>query len=111
LMLLLAGATAADKFAELNFLVLKDANGKPVRNASVVIHPIEGEGKQSKGGLQVKTDADGKAALHSIPYGKLRLQVLAPGYQTFGEDFVINQPSHEFTIKLKKPQEQFSIYK
>jgi hypothetical protein len=111
LLLLSAWAIAAEQSADLNFLVVKDANGKPVRNASVVVHPLDKDGKQMKGGLQVKTDPDGKAELRAIPYGKLRVQVLARGYQTFGEDYEINQPAQQFTIKLKKPREQFSIYK
>ena len=39
-----------------------------------------------------------------------RVQVLAPGYQTYGEDFDINKPKMDFTIKLKRPQSQYSIY-
>ena len=97
--------------ANLKFLVLKAHNGKPVRNASVVLHLVNKKGKQAKGGFQLKTDADGKASFDGAPYGKLRIQVLTPGFQTFGEDFDINQPEHEFVIKLKKPQEQVTIYK
>ena len=28
-------------FATLNFVVIRDENGKPVRNAAVVMHPVE----------------------------------------------------------------------
>ena len=48
---------AQDDMALLNFVVIRDYNGKPIRNASVVMHPVEKNGKQSKGGLQIKTDA------------------------------------------------------
>ena len=48
--------SAQDEIAELKFLVVKDYNGKPIRNASVVLHPVERNGKQSRGGLQIKTD-------------------------------------------------------
>jgi hypothetical protein len=97
--------------AALNFLVLKEANGKPVRNASIVLHALEDNGKQAKGGYELKTDNEGKTSFDGVPYGKLRIQVLAPGYQTFGGDFDINQPQHEIVIKLKPPQGQYSIYK
>jgi len=103
-------AAAAENTSKLDFLVLKDSNGKPVRNASVVLHPVNSHGKQARGGLQLKTDADGKTSFDGAPYGKLRIQVLAPGFQTFGADYEVNQPSMEITIKLKRPQEQFSIY-
>ena len=105
-------AAAGDKpQSHLKFLVLKEHNGKPVRNASVVLHLVNKKGKQAKGGYQLKTDADGKASFDGAPYGKLRVQVLTPGFQTFGEDYDIYQPEHEIVIKLKKPQEQLTIYK
>jgi hypothetical protein len=97
--------------AILNFLVLKDDNGKPVRNASVVMHEVTKKGKQSRGGYQLKTDSEGKTSFEGAPYGMLRIQVLAPGFQTFGEDYQINQPVHEIIIKLKRPEGQYSIYK
>ena len=96
--------------ASISFAVIKDTNGKPVRNASVILHPLDEHGNQERGGLQLKTDADGKTMFDGVPYGKLRVQVLASGYQTYGEDFDIDQPEHEITIKLKPPQKQYSIY-
>ncbi len=111
LLLVASMALAADeKTPELKFTVLKEENGKPVRNASVVLHPVEKDGKQGKGGFELKTDPEGRASFPAAPYGKLRVQVLARGFQTFGEDYDINQPEHEFVIKLKKPQSQYSIY-
>lgn len=100
-----------DQFADLSFVVLKNDNGKPVRNASVVLHPVDKHGKQEAGGLQLKTDGEGKAAYSGVPFGKLRIQVIASGFQTFGEDYDINQITQEITIKLHRPKEQYSIYK
>jgi hypothetical protein len=97
--------------ANLRFVVLKDYNGNPVRNASIILHEVDARGRQGQGGLQLKTDNDGRASYAGIPYGKLRIQVIAPGFQTYGQDHDINQPEHEFIIKLKRPQEQHSIYK
>src|SRR5712671_7532740 len=96
--------------AVLNFIVLKEDNSKPVRNAAVIMHPVNGHGQQSRGGLELKTDADGKTSFDGIPYGKLRVQVLASGFQTFGEDYDVNQAKMDFTVKLKRPQGQYSIY-
>ena len=94
----------------LNFLVVRDYNGKPVRNAGVVMHTVGKHDKQDRGGLELKTDAEGKASFDGVPYGKLRIQVLASGFQTFGEDYEINQPTMDITIKLKRPEGQYSIY-
>ncbi|MGA8214287.1 MAG: carboxypeptidase-like regulatory domain-containing protein [Candidatus Sulfotelmatobacter sp.] len=112
---LLGGAAAQrgqapEPTAILNFIVIKEDNGKPVRSAAVIMHPVSASGKQSKGGLELKTDADGKTSFDGIPYGKLRVQVLASGFQTFGEDFDIDKAKMDFTIKLKRPQGQYSIY-
>ncbi|HWY56351.1 MAG TPA: carboxypeptidase-like regulatory domain-containing protein [Terriglobales bacterium] len=110
-------ANASDKKSQydvpvssLSFVVVKDYNGKPVRNAGVVMHSVGKHDKQDRGGLELKTDAEGKANFDGVPYGKLRVQVLAPGFQTFGEDYEINQPTMEITIKLKRPEGQYSIY-
>jgi hypothetical protein len=96
--------------ATLSFLVLKDYNGKPIRNAAVVLHPVNSRGKQARGGYELKTDMDGKTSFDGVPYGKLRVQVLAPGFQTFGEDYDIQSPTKEITVKLKRPQGQYSVY-
>jgi hypothetical protein len=96
--------------SNLRFTVRKDDNNKPVRNASVIMHPVGKDGKQSKGGFQLKTDNEGKTESEGIPYGLLRIQVLAPGFQTFGEDYNINQPEMDIEIRLKRPSDQMSIY-
>ena len=87
------GAAQKDKDVEptswLYFTVIKDDNGKPVRNASVVLHPVNAKGKQERGGMELKTSPDGKCDFDGIPYGMLRVQVLAHGFQTYGEDFDI----------------------
>jgi Carboxypeptidase regulatory-like domain len=109
-LLLASLAWAQDDMAVLNFVVIRDYSGKPIRNASVVMHPVEKNGKQSKGGLQLKTDPDGKASFDGVPFGKLRVQVLATGFQTFGNDYDIDKPSMEITVKMKRPVGQYSIY-
>ena len=94
----------------LYFSVIKDDNGKPVRNAAVVLHPVNPKGKQERGGMELKTSPEGKCDFDGVPYGVLRVQVLAHGFQTYGEDFDIGKPKTEITIKLKRPQGQFSVY-
>ncbi len=96
--------------AWLYFVVVKDDNGKPVRNAAVIMHPVNPKGKQSRGGMELKTDVDGKANFDGAPLGMLRVQVLASGFQTFGEDYDVEKPKMEITIKLKRPLGQFTVY-
>ena len=106
----LAFAGDKESLSVVKFTVLKEFNGKPLRNASVILHPVDKNGKQKPTGAQLKTDTTGKASYPGIPYGKVRVQVIAPGYQTFGEDFDINKDTFEIEIKMKRPTEQFSIY-
>jgi hypothetical protein len=110
--LLVAGDKKNDsgQVSSIKFVVCKDDTGKPVRNAAVVLHPVAQHGKQSRGGFELKTDSEGRTESDGIPYGMLRVQVIAPGFQTFGEDYSINQPEQELTIRLKRPQGQYSIY-
>jgi hypothetical protein len=110
--------SAADKrskppqqFCSLNFVVLRDTNGKPIKNASVVIHFLGKDGNQEREGFQLKTDTDGKTFIDDIPYGRMRVQVIAHSLQTYGEDIDVNQPKQELVIRLKPPAEQISIYK
>lgn len=100
---------ADEPTSELSFLVLKEDNGKPVRNAAVIMHPVS-NGKQKRGGMELKTDSEGKTSFDGVPYGKLRVQVLATGFQTYGEDFDVTVAKMSLTIKLKRPRGQYSIY-
>ena len=102
---------APEQFCTLSFVVLKDTTGKPIKNASVVIHSLRKDGSQGTEGFQLKTDTDGKALIDDIPFGKMRLQVLAHGLQTYGDDIEVNAEKQEFVIRLKPPAEQVSIYK
>ena len=99
-----------EPMSDLRFVVVRDYNGKPVRNAAVVLHPVTKKGKQSRGGLELKTNNEGRANIDGIPYGPLRIQVLATGFQTFGEDYQIDKAEMEITVKLKRPGGQYSIY-
>jgi hypothetical protein len=101
---------AGEQTSNVHFNVIRDYNGKPVRNASVVMHPVNRKGQQERNGLQLKTDAEGNTNFDGVPYGPLRIQVLVPGFQTYGEDFQISQPDTHITIKLKRPQDQYSVY-
>lgn len=104
-------AATDQKTALVNLTVVKDANGKPVKNAEVVLHLLDNHGKQMQEGLELKTHDDGKAEATGIPYGKVRIQVIASGFKTYGQDVKVDQPNLAITIKLEKPAEQLSIYK
>lgn len=96
--------------SRIEVTVLKADNGKPVEDAAVIFHPIEGD--HDKGALELKTNEDGKAIIDVVPVGDtVRLQVIANGFQTYGQDYKIDKDSMTMEIRLKRPGHQYSIYK
>jgi 5-hydroxyisourate hydrolase-like protein (transthyretin family) len=96
--------------AHIEVLVLRDSSGKPIPQAHVIFHPIEGD--RDKGSLEVKTNEDGKAIIDVIPIGDtVRLQVIADGFQTYGQDFKIDKPELSMEVRMKRPGSQVTIYK
>src|SRR5436305_576485 len=89
-LLLAVFVAAEDKFSDMQIQVMKEETNKPVRNAAVVLHVVNSKGKE-EGALNLKTDAEGKTSYNGIPYGKLRVQVIARGLKTFGQDFDISE--------------------
>jgi hypothetical protein len=90
--------------------ILKDVNGKPIENAAVIFHPMV-NGKD-EGNMELKTNEDGKAIIDVLPIGDtVRLQVIAHGFQTYGEDYKVDKADMGVEIRLKRPGEQYSIYK
>ena len=89
--------------------VVRATNGKPIANAAVIFNP-EKDGKD-EGNLEVKTGPDGKAAIDVIPTGsKVRVQVIADGFATFADDYMIPEDKKDISIKLVRPRAQVSTY-
>jgi hypothetical protein len=89
--------------------VLRSDNSKPVESAAVVFHPLK-DGKDD-GNMELKTNEEGKVSLNVIPVGTtLRLQVIAKGFQTYGQDYELPGDSRTIMVKLNRPQHQYSIY-
>jgi 5-hydroxyisourate hydrolase-like protein (transthyretin family) len=96
--------------SRIEVTVLRDSSGKPIERAAVIFHPLQGE--RDHGVLELKTNDDGKAVVDVIPIGdKVRLQVIAKGFQTYGGDFMVDKTEISMEIRLKRPGEQYSIYK
>ncbi len=55
--------------SSLRFVVVRDSDGKPVRNAEIVLHSMKRKGKQTQAEMELKTDSDGKTNVDGIPYG------------------------------------------
>jgi hypothetical protein len=73
-----------------------------------VIFQLEGD----KGNMELKTNEDGKSVIDVLPIGStVRLQIIAKGYKTYGQDYKIDKSDLAFGIRLKRPGEQYSVYK
>ncbi len=89
--------------------VVRGHNNKPVDNAAVIFHTIH-DGKD-QGNMEIKTNEDGVAKLDVIPIGdQVQLQVFKMGFQTYGQNFVNVEATHNLTVRLQAPTGQFSTY-
>lgn len=89
---------------------VNDSNGKPVSNASVYIGFYESGGllhHDKMAELDLKTNQDGSVRVPEIPQGKIRIQVLAKGWHTFGRWYDIEKPEELVQIRLLPPPHWF----
>jgi hypothetical protein len=95
--------------SHIEVTVLKKFNGKPISNAAVIFDATM-DGKD-QGNLEVKTDPDGKAIIDVIPTGStVRVQVIATGFATYADDYIVTEPSRQIEVSMIRPQEQLSSY-
>jgi Carboxypeptidase regulatory-like domain len=90
-------------------------DGKPVDRASVIVKFVSGHSvaKLGKGAVthwEMRTNQEGIARIPSLPQGKLLVQVIAKGYQTFGGTFEVTEPEKTLELKLNPPQSQYSAH-
>lgn len=96
--------------SHIEVIVTKGYNHKPIENAAVIFHELRPDGKD-EGNLEVKTDPDGKAVIDVIPTGSnVRVQVLANGFATFAEDYIVTEASRQIPVSMTRPREQVSTY-
>jgi len=94
---------------------VKTHAGKPVERASVVVRFIEGRsviklGKKIRTRWELRTNQEGVAKIPPIPQGKILVQVIAKGYQTFGETVDVSEEEKTVEVKLNPPQPQYSAH-
>jgi hypothetical protein len=95
---------------------VKDPRGKPVERAAVILDFLTNHrqvfklGKREPKHWEVRTNLEGVAHFPPIPQGTIRVQVIAKGFQTFGENVDIDDPQKTIPITLQIPQKQYSVY-
>jgi len=114
IVLSLAVTALAAPMTKIN-IVVKSQTGKPVDRASVVVRFIQGHsivklGKAVRTTYELRTNQEGEASIPSIPQGKIRIQIIAKGYQTFGQDFDISEDEKTVNVTMNPPQQQYSAH-
>jgi len=80
-------------------------NNKPVEAASIYVryneaHKIKADKLVE---MNVKTTPEGRARVPLVPKGKILIQVIAPGWKTFGKWFDLTEDNQVFKIHLDRP--------
>lgn len=108
---LLAGAglpapAGDDKRVRLEIEVVADKDGQPIENASVYIKFKEGRllWRDKKRTWSVKTNREGKAVLPTLPEGRVLVQVVVPGWKTYGRFHTIQGPKQTIKVQLRRPK-------
>lgn len=106
--------TAAPPMTKITVHVT-DVHDKPVPNASVIIRFISGHsvfklGRGTKTEWEMRSGQQGQVTLPSIPQGKILVQVIAKGYQTYGENLDIDEEKKTVEVVLKPPQAQYTAH-
>src|SRR5271163_179382 len=114
---LVAGALCSTASAQMTKLRIEVRNmdGKPVDNGSVLVRFVEGRsaaklGKKVKTSWEMKTNQDGAVSIPPIPQGKILVQVMAKGYQTLDQTIDVSDDEKPIQVQLKPPQTQYSAH-
>jgi hypothetical protein len=96
-------------------IVVKTESGRPIDHASVVVRFVQGHsvvklGKAVRTTYELRTNQDGEAKVPEIPQGEIRIQVIAKGFQTFGQIFDVTEEEKTIDIALNPPQQQYSSH-
>ena len=96
---------SAEKDSRITIVVTGGEDKKPVDSASVYVRYVEERkfGKDKKIEMNLKTNMSGVCHVPVIPPGKFLIQVIAPGWKTYGEYYDITQTEQTINIGLVRP--------
>ena len=111
-LLLVPALVHAKKEATQVEVSVQNESGEPIAQASVIVRTLKGKKKKKIGEtFQLRTSQQGTAPLPPIFESAVLVQVIATGYQTFGDRFDLVPQQQTLTVTLKPPQEQYSVTK
>jgi hypothetical protein len=95
-------------------IVVTTQSGKPVDRADVIVRfggrSLVKLGKTVHTTWEIRSSQQGVADIPEMPKGKIRVQVIAKGFQTFGQTFEVAEDERTIEIKLNPPQPQYSAH-
>jgi hypothetical protein len=95
-------------------IVVTTQSGKPIERADVVVRfggrSVVKFGKLVRTTWEMRSTQEGVADIPEMPKGKIRVQVIAKGYQTFGQTFDVAEDQRTIEVKLNSPQPQYSSH-
>ena len=105
---------AQTAMTKLTVHVVNDSD-KPVDRASVIVKFVQGRdyiklGRKIRDTYELRTNQEGEASIPEIPQGKILVQIIAKGYQTYGQTLDINEAERTVEVKLNPPQKQYSAH-
>jgi hypothetical protein len=88
--------------------------GRPVELASVIVRLEKGRSplklyKKSITTWETRTNQEGSVTLPSIFQGTIRVQVIAPNFQTYGKRLEVDRDEQTIDVKLNPPQAQYTV--
>ena len=96
---------AASETVHLTIVITGGDDKKPVESASVYVKYVTERklGKDKKIEMNLKSNLSGVCHVPEIPRGKILIQVIAPGWKTFGEYYDLEQAEQTINITLVRP--------
>jgi hypothetical protein len=99
------GKSDSTSEVHLTIVVTGGDEKMPVDSASVYVRYVEERklARNKKIEMNLKTNLSGVCHVPAIPAGKFLIQVIAPGWKTFGEYYDVNQAEQTINIALVRP--------
>ena len=98
-------ADSASNSVHLTIVVTNVEDKKPIDSASVYVKYVQGRllGKDKKIEMNLKSNLSGVCHVPEIPRGRILIQVIAPGWKTYGEYYDVDQAEQTINIELVRP--------
>ncbi len=114
-LLILALAAYAEVPMTKLTITVKTQSGRPVGQAAVIVRFVKGHsviklGKAVRTQWELRSNQDGEATIPAIPQGQIRIQIIANGYQTYGDTIDVSETAKTIDIKLNPPQQQYTSH-